>query len=142
MHAVGEDTPLIDAAKLDLPALSATHMGAEAVQQLIEACREWPKGVVDGDLHAAFKSTAAVLLLSGADDPITPPEYADIAQRAFADSRHVIIAGHGHGQIGVPCVDRVMAKFIAAGSAKALDVSCTQKVPPMPFFTTLAGPAP
>ncbi len=54
----------------------------------------------------------------------------------------MIIAGHGHGQLGVPCVDRVMANFIEAGSAKDLDVSCTQKVPPMPFFTTLAGPAP
>ena len=88
------------------------------------------------------RAAAAVLLLSGADDPVTPPEYATIAQRAFADSKHVIIAGHGHGQLGVPCVDRVMANFIDAGSAKDLDVSCTQKVPPMPFFTTLAGPAP
>ena len=140
--ACSEDTPLIESGKLDLPALNATHMGAEAVQSLIEACREWPKGVVDQDLHAPFKSTAAVLLLSGADDPVTPPEYANIAQRAFADSKHVIIAGQGHGQIGVPCVDRVMASFIRAGSAKDLDVSCTQKVPPMPFFTTLAGPAP
>ena len=70
------------------------------------------------------------------------PNTPIIAQRAFADSKHVVIAGHGHGQIGVPCVDRVMANFIAAGSAKDLDVSCTQKVPPMPFFTTLAGPAP
>ena len=140
--ACSEDTPLIDSAKLDLSALNATHMGAEAVQQLIEACREWPRGVVDEDLHAPFKSNAAVLLLSGADDPVTPPEYATIAQRAFTDSKHVIIAGHGHGQLGVPCVDRVMASFIEAGSAKNLDVSCTQTVPPMPFFTTLAGPAP
>jgi pimeloyl-ACP methyl ester carboxylesterase len=140
--ACSEDAPLIDSAKLDLSALNATHMGAEAVQLLIEACREWPRGVVDEDLHAPFKSNAGVLLLSGTDDPVTPPENANIAQRAFADSKHVIIAGHGHGQIGVPCVDRVMANFIGAGSAKDLDVSCTQKVPPMPFFTTLAGPAP
>jgi pimeloyl-ACP methyl ester carboxylesterase len=140
--ACSEDAPLIEAAKLDLAALNATHMGAEAVQSLIEACREWPRGVVDQDLHAPLKSSAAVLLLSGADDPVTPPEYANIAQRAFADSKHVVIGGHGHGQIGVPCVDRVMATFVGAGSARDLDVSCTQKVPPMPFFTTLAGPAP
>jgi pimeloyl-ACP methyl ester carboxylesterase len=140
--ACSEDTPLIDGANLDVPALDATHMGAEAVQLLIEACREWPKGVVDSDLHAPFKSAAAVLLLSGADDPVTPPEYGAIAQRAFADSKHVIVAGHGHGQIWVPCVDWLMANFIRTGTAKDLDSSCTQKVPPMPFFTTLAGPAP
>ena len=140
--ACSEDTPLIDAAKLDRTALNATHMGALQVEQLIEACAEWPKGVVDADLHAPLKSDAAVLLLSGADDPVTPPVYATLAQRAFADSKHVIIAGHGHGQLGAPCVDRLIANFIKAGSAKDLDSTCTEKLPPMPFFTTLAGPAP
>jgi len=140
--ACSEDVPLIDQSKLDLAALNATHMGAEPVQQLIEACRDWPSGVVDADLHAPFRSEAAALLISGADDPVTPPEYAAQAQRAFADSRHVIIAGHGHGQLTAPCVDRVIADFIRAGTARNLDASCTQKLPPMPFFTTLAGPSP
>jgi len=140
--ACSEDTPLIDAAKLDRAALATTHMGALQVEQLIEACADWPKGVVDQDLHAPLKSAAAALLLSGADDPVTPPDYATLAQRAFADSKHVIVAGHGHGQLGAPCVDRVIASFIKAGSAKDLDTRCTEKLAPMPFFTTLAGPAP
>jgi hypothetical protein len=54
----------------------------------------------------------------------------------------VIIAGHGHGQYGAPCVDRIMASFINAGSVKDLDTRCTEKLKPMPFFITLAGPAP
>jgi hypothetical protein len=54
----------------------------------------------------------------------------------------VIIPGHGHGQLGVPCVDRIIASFVTAGTAKNLDVSCTQRLKPMPFFITLAGPAP
>jgi pimeloyl-ACP methyl ester carboxylesterase len=140
--ACSEDAPLIDTSKLDLTALSATHMGAEQVQQLVEACKDWPKGVVDKDLHAPFKSDAAALLLSGADDPVTPPEYAKLAQRAFADSKHVIVAGHGHGQLSTPCIDRIIGNFVAAGSAKALDTNCTEKLKPMPFFITLAGPAP
>lgn len=140
--ACSEDTPLIDAAKLDRTALAATHMGAEAVDMLIRTCSEWPRGVVDADLHHTLESDAAALLLSGADDPVTPPEYAARAQRAFADSKHVIIAGHGHGQITMPCVDRVMAEFVRAGTAMGLDASCTEKLAPMPFFTTLAGPAP
>ena len=140
--ACSEDTPLIDTAKLDRAALNATHMGALQVEQLVEACAQWPRGVVDSDLHAPLKSDAAVLLLSGADDPVTPPVYATLAQRAFADSKHVIIAGHGHGQLAAPCVDRLIANFIKAGSAQGLDSKCTEKLPPMPFFTTLAGPAP
>jgi pimeloyl-ACP methyl ester carboxylesterase len=140
--ACSEDTPLIDSAKLDVAALDATHMGAEQVQQLVDGCQEWPRGVVDADLHSPLKSEAAALLLSGADDPVTPPEYAALAQRAFSDSRHVVVAGHGHGQFGAPCVDRIMSAFINAGSAKGLDASCTDKLKPMPFFITLAGPSP
>jgi pimeloyl-ACP methyl ester carboxylesterase len=140
--ACSEDAPLIDTTKLDLTALNATHMGAEQVQQLVEGCRPWPRGVVDADLHAPLKSAAAALLLSGSDDPVTPPEYATQAQRGFADSKHVIVAGHGHGQFGAPCVDRIMATFINAGTAKDLDGSCTEKLKPMPFFITLAGPSP
>ena len=140
--ACSEDTPLIDSGKLDRAALGTTHMGAEQVEQLIEACREWPRGVVDVDLHAPLTSKAAALLLSGADDPVTPPEYAAVAQKAFADSQHVIVTGHGHGQLIAPCVDRIIASFIIAGTAKDLDVSCTEKLRPMPFFTTLSGPAP
>jgi pimeloyl-ACP methyl ester carboxylesterase len=140
--ACSEDTPLIDSAKLDRKTLDATHMGAQQVDELVEACRQWPKGVVDSDLHAPFKSAAAVLLLSGADDPVTPPQYAARAQEAFADSRHVIVAAHGHGQIGAPCVDRIISTFIDTGTAKGLDSSCVNKLAPMPFFTTLSGPAP
>lgn len=140
--ACSEDTPLIDTAKLDRKTLDATHMGAMQVDELIEACRGWPKGVVDSDLHAPFKSDAAALLLSGADDPVTPPEYATRAREAFADSRHVIVAAHGHGQIGAPCIDRIIAGFIDTGTTKGLDSSCVNKLAPMPFFTTLSGPAP
>jgi pimeloyl-ACP methyl ester carboxylesterase len=127
---------------LVLEELKATHMGPEQVQQLVEACRQWPKGPVDADFHAPFTSTAAALLLSGSEDPVTPPGYAVQAQRAFADSKHVVVAGHGHGQLTTPCVDRMIATFIHAGTTKTLDTSCTDKVSPMPFFTTLAGPAP
>jgi len=140
--ACSEDAPLIDSGTLDVVALDATHMGAEQVRQLIEACRDWPRGVVDDDLHKPLKSDAAALLLSGADDPVTPPEYATLAQRAFADSQHVIVAGRGHGQFDAPCVDRIIGNFVAAGTAKGLDASCTEKLKPMPFFITLAGPAP
>ena len=128
--------------KLDRAALNATHMGAEQVEQLIEACKDWPKGVVDDDLHASFKSDAAALLLSGADDPVTPPEYATLAQRAFADSKHVIVAGHGHGQLGAPCVDRIIASFVNAGTAKDLDTRCTREAQADAVLHHARGPAP
>ena len=141
--ACSEDAPLIDPAKLDRAALSATHMGAEQVEQLIEACKDWPKGVVDADLHAPFKSDAAALLLSGADDPVTPPAYAAARatrvrrqqsrdhRRAWPRAARRALRGSHHRGISS-----------TAGTAKGLDTRCTEKLKPMPFFITLAGPAP
>jgi pimeloyl-ACP methyl ester carboxylesterase len=137
-----EDAALIKPEMIDSAALASTHMGGEAVKQLIDACREWPRGPVDKDLHAPLASRVPALLLSGSDDPVTPPHYAELARRAFPDSLHVVLTGHGHGQAGAPCVDRLMFNFVSAGTAQSLDAACTKKIAPMAFFTTLAGPAP
>jgi hypothetical protein len=50
--------------------------------------------------------------------------------------------GFGHGQLTAPCIDRVMAKFIALGGIESLDVSCVRNDTPMPFFLTVGGPSP
>ncbi len=140
--ACSEDVPFIAADKLPRKELDATHMGAVPVETLIAMCKVWPRGVIDDDLRSPFTSKAAALLMSGSDDPVTPPQYASAAQRAFADSFHLIVPGFGHGQLGTNCVDRIMAAFIAAGSAQKLDTSCTQGLKPTPFFLSTAGPAP
>ena len=54
----------------------------------------------------------------------------------------MIVAGHGHGQLSTPCIDRIIANFVMAGTARGLDTACVDKLKPMPFFITLAGPAP
>ena len=140
--ACSEDAADIDLEALPHAALAATYLGFRQVEQLVAMCREWPRGVVDSDLHAPLKSTAAALLLSGGDDPVTPPVYAARAKHAFPDSLHLILPGFGHGQLTAPCVDRIMAEFLTAGSARALDVSCVNKLTPAPFFLSPAGPAP
>jgi len=39
-------------------------------------------------------------------------------------------------------MDRVLARFLDAGSVAGLDVSCLARVRPMPFFLSVNGPAP
>jgi hypothetical protein len=39
-------------------------------------------------------------------------------------------------------MDRVLAQFLARASVVGLDVSCTRRARPMPFFTSLSGPPP
>ncbi len=121
---------------------SAAGVGDALIEGMTTVCGEWVRGVLDPDFHAPFSSAAAALLLSGADDPVTPPGYAELAARDFADHALVVMPGLGHGQLVAPCIDRVMAAFLDAGTARGLDTRCTERVRPMPFFTSRAGPGP
>ncbi|MBV8782882.1 MAG: alpha/beta fold hydrolase [Gammaproteobacteria bacterium] len=121
--------------------LAATYMGARQLDALEAVCRVWPRGPVDEDLHAPLHSSVPALLLSGGADPVTPPQYAHQAARGFAHAQEIVLEGFGHGQLTVPCMDRVMASFLDAPAA-ALDISCTARARPMPFFTSVNGPAP
>jgi len=137
-----EDVPFYKPELIDRARLSRTFLGTTQVDALVSLCDGWPRGPIDADLHAPLKSDTPVLLLSGGNDPVTPPAYAEQTKVGLANSLHLELAGLGHGQIGAPCMDRVMAQFIERGSEKNLEVSCTKAARPMPFFLSPAGPAP
>jgi pimeloyl-ACP methyl ester carboxylesterase len=135
-----EDVPFWGA--IDRPRLAATFMGAAQVDALHELCRIWPRGPVDQDLHAPLRSAVPTLLLSGGDDPVTPPRYAQLAAAGLSQARQIVLPGFGHGQLTAPCMDRVLADFIGHPVVASLDASCLQRARPMPFFTSVNGPAP
>jgi pimeloyl-ACP methyl ester carboxylesterase len=137
-----EDLPFIDFAKLDRGKLEATYLGTEQIDALREVCSYWPRGPLDADFRAPLKSDVPVLLLSGGDDPVTPPAYAERATQQLTRSRHLLLPSQGHGQIGATCMDRVVARFIKDLDPKGLDARCLSSVRPAPFFTTLSGAAP
>lgn len=137
-----EDVPFFDTVKIDREKLEATFLGAAQVDALQSICAIWPHGPIDADLHAPLQSDVPVLLLSGGNDPVTPPANGEKAKAGLENSLHLVLPDLGHGQIAAPCMDRVMADFIRLGTVKGLDTSCTRRAKPMPFFTTLSGPAP
>jgi pimeloyl-ACP methyl ester carboxylesterase len=137
-----EDVPLFAAHPVDRARLAATYMGTRQLDGLETVCRVWPRGPVDADLRAPLTSDVPALLLSGSDDPATPPAYAQQSGRAFAHHLEVVLEGFGHGQLIAPCVDRIMAQFVARASVEALDVSCVRLARPLAFFTSLNGPPP
>ena len=137
-----EDVPFIDPHSVDRARLAATYLGTRQLDGLFAVCRLWPRGPVDADLHAPLVSDVPALLLSGSDDPVTPPEYAREAARSFPHSLQVVLEGFGHGQLTAPCMDRVLAQFVEHASVDALDVSCTREARPLAFFTSLNGPPP
>lgn len=137
-----EDVPFFDTVKIDRAKLAATFLGTVQVDALRAICQGWPRGLINDDLHAPLHSDIPVLLLSGGNDPVTPPANAEKAKAGLTNSLHLVLPDLGHGQIGAPCMDRVMSDFIRLGTVKGLDTSCTRRSRPMPFFMTLSGPAP
>ncbi len=137
-----EDVPFFAAHEPDRAALAATYLGTRQLDGLEAVCRVWPRGPVDEDLHAPLRSEVPALLLSGSEDPATPPAYAHEVARSFAHRLHLVLEGFGHGQLTAPCVDRVMARFLEAASVEFLDAGCVRTARPLAFFTSLNGPSP
>ena len=135
-----EDIPFVGA--VDRARLAATYMGTEMIDTLQRVCASWPRGPVDADFREPLSTAVPVLLLSGADDPVTPPSYGEAALRGLADARHVVLADAGHGQLGAPCMDKVLRDFIDTAQPSKLDLKCLDKRSTAPFFTSLAGPPP
>ena len=137
-----EDDSRLDGRQVDRAAMAATYIGTLQLDAIRRMCRDWPRGPVDRDLFTPLKSATPVLLLSGGADPVTPPKYAQRAMVALTNGRHLEIPAMGHGQLGAPCMDRLMAEFVRDLAPKTLDASCLQKIRPMAFFISSAGPAP
>jgi pimeloyl-ACP methyl ester carboxylesterase len=137
-----EDVPYFALSANARAQLAATYQGTQQLDALEEICREWPRGPVDADLHQALLSDVPTLLLSGEADPVTPPSDAQRLAAGLKRARQVILEGEGHGQVATGCVPRVIAEFLDAPDARALDVSCLERHRAAPFFVSATGPAP
>ncbi len=137
-----EDLPLIDRQQVDDDALAATYLGTASLDGLSALCSVWPAGVLDADLHQPLKSDKPVLILSGGNDPITPVRYGEQTLAQFANGRHVVIDGYGHGQLASPCVPGLLARFINLGATQGLDTRCVDGLKAAPFLLDFTGPAP
>jgi len=111
-----------------------------SIQQ--QACAFWPRGTIDESFYEPVRSAIPTLVLSGEDDPVTPPTWGEQAASTLSNARHVIIPGTGHTAGGTGCGQRIMREFIEKGSPAALDTSCIDKVKRPAFFLSPAGPDP
>ena len=137
-----EDVPFYRVSARERAALHRTFLGLAPLRDLATVCKLWPHGPVAADFHAPVHSNVPVLLLSGSNDPITPPRYAAEAARGYPHSLDLVVSGFGHGQLLDPCVGRLMARFITRASVQGLNTRCIGRLRPPPFFLTLNGPGP
>jgi pimeloyl-ACP methyl ester carboxylesterase len=110
-------------------AAKATSFGDYRLRRQREACREWPTAKTDEDhLSLPVDSSASVLVISGAMDPVTPPSWGEAVSRSLRNTRHIVIPGGGHIPDGLSgletCLDPLMIAFLDHGDPKRLDASC------------------
>jgi len=137
-----EDLPFVKMTPARWQALDDTYLGRAPMEGLQAVCSVWPSGPVDPDFHEPVVSDQPVLLLSGSEDPATPPRYAEQAGEGLGLSRHLVVEGQGHGVAALGCMPRLLAEFVRSGDPAAIDVSCVTRIAPAPLFLDFSGPGP
>ena len=84
---------------------------------------------------------APVLMLSGANDPVTPPRRARAAGELMAKVQHLTVAHVGHGISQLGCAPRLLRAFLDQPE-RTLDAACLKEIPAPTFQLGSAGPQP
>jgi pimeloyl-ACP methyl ester carboxylesterase len=117
-----EDVSRIGAAER---AEALAHVRAKSLaEKVLGVCDIWPKGERPADSATPVRSDRPVLLLSGALDPVTPPEYAAEVAQTLPNSKQVIAAGLGHIVSAQGCAPRLLAAFVDRGVFDRLPAIC------------------
>jgi pimeloyl-ACP methyl ester carboxylesterase len=132
-----EDVPFITEA--DIARTSAgTFMGDARVRAQQRACAIWNVSPVPRAFVRPVRSNVPILMISGADDPASPPEFGRAALRYLPNARQIVIP-HASHEIDLPCADRLIVDFVRARSAKKLAAaSCAASSHRPPFLTSPA----
>lgn len=133
-----EDVPFITEA--EIAATSAgSFMGDSRVRAQQRACRIWNVKPVPASFQDPVRTSAPVLMISGADDPATPPIYSLQALKYFTNGMRVLIANASH-DTEVPCMDALAERFIRESSTKHLDAAgCAGAYHRPPFAASMQG---
>ncbi|HKG93475.1 MAG TPA: alpha/beta fold hydrolase, partial [Gemmatimonadaceae bacterium] len=126
-----EDIPRISPTAPD-SAAGESFLGAARARQHVAACEGWPRSAPAWQELEPVQSTVPTLVVSGGNDPVTPPQWGGLAARALSQGLHLIVPGAAHSDTG-PCAQGVVAAFIDRASVQGLDVSCVEKVRRPPF---------
>jgi len=119
-----------------------TLMGDMMIRAAAVQCGIWPRGPVPDGFHEPVAVDVPVLLLSGALDPVTPPEYGEQVAAHLPRAMHLIAPGQGHIVTTRGCMGDIVSDFIVAGEFTALETSCMAQMSHTPYFLRLTGPAP
>ena len=110
-----------------------TLVGNYRLEQQLQGCAAWPHERRP-PLGVARPRPLDVptLMLSGALDPVTPPEYGDEVATLFPNSHHIVLDDGQHGPFDLDnsweCVHQIWGEFLDLGSVDGLDASCAESL--------------
>ncbi len=132
-----EDVPFISEA--DVARTSAgTFMGAARVRAQQRACAIWHVRRASPHFQDPVRTNAPAFLISGADDPATPPEYARAELPYLANGKWLLVANASH-DTEVPCAMHLAEQFLRERSvARLRTASCASANARPPFKTSMA----
>jgi pimeloyl-ACP methyl ester carboxylesterase len=133
-----EDIPFITEG--DVAQTSANSFeGDVRVRAQQRACRMWNVSSVPAAFQDPVRSDAPILMISGSDDPASPPAFAEQALPYLPNARILLMKNASHGT-ETACTDNLIAEFVRAGTAKGLDLSrCNRAFHRPAFATSMAG---
>ncbi len=117
-----EDVPFATDAEIE-QAAAGTFLGRYLFDEYRQACAQWPRAAIPADARTPVSATVPTLLVSGALDPSTPPEFAERVARGLSESRLVVAPLAAHGAVG-GCAAPAAAHLLATGSFAGMPDVC------------------
>jgi pimeloyl-ACP methyl ester carboxylesterase len=132
-----EDVPFITEADVTRDS-AGTFEGDARVRAQQRACKLWNVDPAPAAFEEPVRSDAPILMISGSDDPATPPEYARDALAYLPNGRIMLVLGASHDSNLPPCVDAAIVAFVRGRSAARLSLSRCAAAYRRPSFVALA----
>lgn len=127
-----------------MPALLAEDgdndfIGSRTGDAFVDMCSVWPKAERPTAWFEPVQSDIPTLILSGELDPVTPPQWGEIAAETLTNSRHLVAPKGSHTIVGHTCANKLAAQFIKDLDLAALDASCLENQRAQPFILNSNG---
>lgn len=132
-----ESMPFIDE-QTAAAAATGTFMGTSRYDAQRAACAIWDVRPASQAFLLPIESKVPVLMIGGAADPATPPEFGTRTLAGLPNGRQILVPHGGH-DVESPCTLNIETQFLAGYDARSLDASCMRSQGRPPFATTFAG---
>jgi pimeloyl-ACP methyl ester carboxylesterase len=132
-----ESMPFITADQARSESLGTFMLDSRYLAQR-DACNIWNVAPVDRSFLDPIRSNAPVLMVNGADDPATPPQFGAQELRYLPNGRQLLVPHAGH-DFSSPCSTKIETQFLATYSVRNLPTNCLRAEARPPFATSLKG---